>query len=69
MTAALEPPAHRLPMLDFVTSQGDGLNLHTPVDVTAPTDPRERAILRALLQHALALLDATEPTIPNGSAR
>jgi hypothetical protein len=69
MTADLEPPTHRLPMLDFVTSQGDGLNLHTPVDVMSPTDPRERAICRALLQHALALLDASEPTQPVGSAR
>lgn len=34
----------------------------TLVDRQALNDPRERAICRALLQHALALLDATEPT-------
>lgn len=32
------------------------------IDLDAPSDPRERAICRALLHHALALLDATEPT-------
>lgn len=32
------------------------------VDKQPPDDPRERAICRALLLHALALLDATEPT-------
>ena len=31
------------------------------IDLNAPGDPRERAICRALLHHALALLDATEP--------
>ncbi|MFF1298193.1 MULTISPECIES: hypothetical protein [unclassified Streptomyces] len=29
-------------------------------DLRAPDDPRERAICRALLHHALALLDASE---------
>ncbi|MEV5915766.1 hypothetical protein AB0M00_43650 [Streptomyces chartreusis] len=31
------------------------------IDLDAPGDPRERAICRALLHHALALLDASEP--------
>lgn len=33
----------------------------TFVDKQPPDDPRERAICRALLLHALALLDETEP--------
>ena len=33
----------------------------TFVDKQPPDDPRERAICRALLLHALALLEATEP--------
>jgi hypothetical protein len=33
----------------------------TFVDKQPPADPRERAICRALLLHALALLDETEP--------
>ncbi|MFJ8583663.1 hypothetical protein ACIRD2_03245 [Streptomyces sp. NPDC093595] len=33
----------------------------TAVDRQAPSDPRERAVCRALLIHALALLDASEP--------
>jgi len=31
------------------------------VDLGSPEDPRERALCRALLHHALALLDASEP--------
>ncbi|WP_432140157.1 hypothetical protein [Streptomyces sp. bgisy154] len=33
----------------------------TFVDKNAPVSARERAICRALLQHALRLLDASEP--------
>lgn len=33
----------------------------TFVDREAVTDPRERALCRAVLLHALALLDASEP--------
>jgi hypothetical protein len=40
-----------------------------PVDREPVEDPRERALCRALLHHALALLDASEPTCPTGSAR
>ncbi|MFI1957025.1 hypothetical protein ACH46L_03790 [Streptomyces althioticus] len=41
----------------------------TFVDQQAPTDPRERALCRALLVHALALLDATEPAQPTARER
>jgi hypothetical protein len=34
----------------------------TAVDHQPPSDPRERAVCRALLLHALALLDAAEAT-------
>lgn len=37
-----------------------------PVDRIPVEDPRERALCRALLLHALTLLDASEPTRPNG---
>lgn len=43
-----------------VDSQGAQAVLR--VDLAAVDDPRERAICRALLHHALALLDASEPT-------
>jgi hypothetical protein len=59
-----------LPALFFHGSeQLDGTHTVHPIDRLAPEDPRERAICRALLQHAIALLDATEPTNPNGSSR
>lgn len=38
------------------------------LDLEAVSDPRERAVCRALLHHALALLDASEPTRPTGRA-
>ncbi|MFB9558673.1 hypothetical protein [Streptomyces roseoviridis] len=47
----------------------DGTVTLVPIDRAAVEDPRERALCRALLLHALALLDASEPTRPNGSAR
>lgn len=62
MDQRFDRPAHLLPTLDFITACGGGLVMHTPVDTTAPIDPRERAICRALLLHALALLDASEFT-------
>ena len=43
-----------------VANFGDQIVHH--VDRNVPDDPRERAICRALLNHALALLDASEPT-------
>jgi len=39
-----------------------------PVDRVAVEDPRERALCRALLLHALTLLDASEPARTNGMA-
>lgn len=46
-----------------------GVRLIAHVDHQAVEDPRERALCRALLLHALSLLDASEPTSPTGSAR
>lgn len=54
------------PTLCYLSTYGDSF---TKVDEQPPTDPRERAICRALLQHALALLDASEPTSTTASAR
>lgn len=42
-------------------SSGPGQSVQR-IDLDAPADHRERAICRSLLHHALALLDATEPT-------
>jgi hypothetical protein len=41
---------------------GQGAQAVLRIDLDAVGDPRERAICRALLHHALALLDASEPT-------
>lgn len=62
--ARYEPPALDIgikgdcgPTLLYVhTEHGSS----TFVDKTAPTDPRERALCRALLVHALTVLDAAE---------
>ncbi|MEU0625016.1 hypothetical protein ABZ329_29665 [Streptomyces rubiginosohelvolus] len=58
-TAAFTFTADRGPCVVYASSTGDAITL---VDHTVVTDPRERAICRALLVHALALLDddATE---------
>lgn len=37
-----------------------GVWVTTPIDHRAVTDPRDRAICRALLNHALSLLDAED---------
>ncbi|MFG2412318.1 hypothetical protein [Streptomyces goshikiensis] len=59
-----------LPALTYHAAGGpDGTSTDYRIDLTAPTDLRERAICRALLQHALALLDASEPAQPNRSSR
>ncbi|MGP3684124.1 hypothetical protein ACTVZO_05320 [Streptomyces sp. IBSNAI002] len=59
MTEPTEPPA--LPALTYHgTKNIDGSYGVYPIDFAVPTDPRERAICRALLQHALTLLDATD---------
>lgn len=56
------------PALFYVSSPGqNGTQSVQRVDWSSleGSDPRERAICRALLRHALALLDATEPTRPH----
>lgn len=62
-------PAHLLPTLEFITARSEGTTFHVPVDTVATLDPRERAICRALLHHALALLDASEPASTTARAR
>ncbi|GAA0500760.1 hypothetical protein [Streptomyces olivaceiscleroticus] len=66
------------PIFTAENPAADGPSLHyhhsdrqcvTTIDRGAVTDPRERAICRALLVHALALLDAEDaslnlPTLP-----
>ena len=50
------------PALFYVSSlNSDDLQRVHRADLETPTDPRERAIFRAILQHALAILDASEP--------
>lgn len=54
-------PAGRGPILVFTSPNGQGLGVNTTfVDREAVQDPRERAICRALLLHALSLLDQAE---------
>lgn len=53
-TTAFTVTAERGPALIYASSTGDAITL---VDHAVVTDPRERAICRALLVHALALLD------------
>jgi hypothetical protein len=50
------------PALLYVHDRESGAS--TFVDQQAPTDPRERALCRALLHRALELLDDTEPARP-----
>lgn len=54
-------PAQRGPGLYYASSeQPDGTSTVTRIDKQPPEDPRERALCRALLMHALALLDRAE---------
>lgn len=49
------------PQLTFTAGpDASGNALMTDVDRTAPTDPRDRAICRALLLHALRLLNEAD---------
>lgn len=57
-------PAPDGPALTYVGAPHEGTATAFRVDMRAPDDARERAICRALLHHALALLDASEPTRP-----
>ncbi|MEU5322954.1 hypothetical protein AB0G67_40320 [Streptomyces sp. NPDC021056] len=54
-------PPMRGPSLRYTGAPHEGTQTSLRVDMHALDDPRERAICRALLHHALALLDATEP--------
>ncbi len=54
-------PAQRGPGLYYLSSeQADGTHTVTRIDRQPPEELRERALCRALLTHALALLDQTE---------
>ena len=59
MTDDLNPGPH---IVYRSTRDLDGTRTHALIDIQALDDPRERAICRALLHHALTLLDASEPT-------
>ncbi len=63
-------PAVMGPALCYISTGGeDGTHRSTRVDLQSLGDnSRERAVCRALLRHALALLDATEPTQARGTA-
>jgi hypothetical protein len=53
------------PALFYISTAGpNGIQQVQRADLEPPTDPRERALSRALLLHALALLDASQPTRP-----
>ena len=53
------------PELVYSHTTGHGDRAHQRIDLEPLADPRERAICRALLLHALALLDASEPARRN----
>lgn len=59
MTTPDFPPG---PLLAYVTDADEGTHRVRLIDRAAIEDPRERAICRGLLLHALALLDESEPT-------
>lgn len=49
------------PRLTFTAGPGpSGTEAYIDVDRVAPSDPRDRALCRALLTHALRLLDEAE---------
>lgn len=48
------------PGLTYTSAASAGTWTTTPVDHQAVSTPRDRAICRALLKHALSLLDAAE---------
>lgn len=56
------------PAIFYVSTSGGPIGTQSVqrLDLEAVHDPRERAVCRALLYHALALLDATEPTTRAG---
>lgn len=58
MTDTHDPGPH----LVYRSARDNDLRTHALIDREALTDPRERALCRALLLHALALLESTEPS-------
>lgn len=61
MASDVTIPAQRGPALYYTGSeQGDGTSTVTRIDLQPPDDPRERALCRALLTHALRLLNQAE---------
>ncbi len=61
MASDITLPAQRGPGLDYLsTERANGTHEIVRADWQPPEDPRERALCRALLVHALALLDQTE---------
>lgn len=61
MASDLTISAQRGPALYYASTEAsDGTATVTRVDRQPPEDPRERALCRGLLQHALALLDQAE---------
>lgn len=70
MAADITIPAQRGPGLYYVsTERFDGTVETAAIDRAAVEDPRERALCRALLTHALAEIDRTEPVSPSGVAQ
>ncbi|WP_394436209.1 hypothetical protein [Streptomyces sp. SGAir0957] len=57
------------PTLAYATTSDTGDRIVQYIDRAAVEDPRERAICRALLQHAMDLLDRTEPSRPVAARR
>jgi hypothetical protein len=69
MATDITIPAQRGPALYYVGSErGDGTSTVTAIDKQPVEDPRERALCRALLTHALAELDRSEPARTVGVA-
>ena len=61
MASDLTIPAQRGPALYYASTEaGDGIATVTRIDRQPPEDLRERALCRALLTHALTLLDQAE---------
>jgi hypothetical protein len=58
MTDTHDPGPH----IVYRSTRDNDLRTHALIDREALTDPRERAICRALLLHALALLEDSEPS-------
>lgn len=54
-------PSMQGPALTYVSARHEGMQTILRVDLNSPSDLRERALCRALLHHALTLLDASEP--------